>query len=101
MPTDRCHRLEQIFTEAVEHPAGVRTQFLDRACASDTTMRDEIQRLLTAAAQAAEFLDTPALWRFARETVRAGWTVRPGDRIASYTVEARLGAGAMGEVWRA
>jgi len=101
MPTDRWHRLEQIFTEAVEHPAGVRTQFLDRACASDTTMRDEIQRLLTAAEQSADFLDTPALEMFARQIVREGWTVRPGDRIASYTVEGRLGAGAMGKVWRA
>ncbi len=101
MPTDRWHRLEQIFTEAVGHPRDARTDFLDRACTSDTAMRDEIQLLLIAAEQSGDFLDAPALEMFARQIVREGWTVRPGDRIASYTVEGRLGAGAMGEVWRA
>ena len=101
MPTERWHRLEQIFTEAVEHPAAARADFLNRACASDTGMREEVQLLLAAAEQSADFLGAPALEVFARQIVREGWTVQPGDRIASYTIEARLGAGAMGEVWRA
>ena len=101
MPTERWHRLEQIFTEAVEHPADVRTDFVERACASDTDMRQEIQLLLSAAEQSGDFLGAPALEVFARQIVREGWTVQPGDRIASYTVAGRLGVGAMGEVWRA
>src|SRR6478672_11323826 len=101
MPTDRWHRLEQIFTEAVEHPRDARTDFLDRACPADTAMRDEVRLLLAAAEQSGDFLDAPALELFARQIVREGWTIQPGDRIASYTVEGRLGAGAMGEVWRA
>ena len=101
MPTERWHRLEQIFTEAVEHPADVRTDFVERACASDTDMRQEIQLLLSAAEQSGDFLGAPALEVFARQIVREGWTVQPGDRIASYTIAGRLGVGAMGEVWRA
>jgi serine/threonine protein kinase/dienelactone hydrolase len=101
MPTDRWHRLERIFTEAVEHSAHARDDFLNRACGVDRGMRDDIQSLLTAAEHSGDFLSAPALEMFARQIVREGWTVRPGDRIASYTVSRRLGAGAMGEVWRA
>ena len=101
MPTDRWNRLELIFTGAIEQPPEARADFLDRACGADPAMRDEIRLLLTAAEQSGDFLGAPALEVFARQIVREGWTVRPGDRIASYTVEGRLGAGAMGEVWRA
>ena len=51
--------------------------------------------------QSGDFLAAPALDVFARQISREGWSVQPGDRIASYTVERRLGAGGMGEVWRA
>jgi hypothetical protein len=59
-------------------------------------MRDEITALLTAAEQSGDFLSTPALDVFARQISREGWSVQPGDRVASYTVEARLGAGRHG-----
>jgi eukaryotic-like serine/threonine-protein kinase len=101
MPTDRWHRLEQLFTEAVEQPAGLRADFLARTCGPDARLRDEIASLLTAVEQAGDFLAAPALDVFARQISREGWSVQPGDRIASYTVERRLGAGGMGEVWRA
>ena len=57
--------------------------------------------MLTAVEQSGDFLAAPALDVFARQISREGWSVQPGDRIASYTVERRLGAGGMGEVWRA
>ncbi len=101
MPSDRWHRLERIFSEALEHPPSARSAFLDRACGPDESVRDEVRVLLAAAEQSGDFLGAPALEVFARQIVREGWTVQPGDRIASYVVERRLGGGAMGEVWRA
>ena len=67
MPTDRWHRVEKLFTDAVEHPAHPRSVFLDAGCGVDRGMRDEIQLLLTAAAHSADFLCTPALEVFARQ----------------------------------
>jgi eukaryotic-like serine/threonine-protein kinase len=101
MPTDRWQHVEQLFMEAAEQPAGQRADFLARACGSDAGMGDEIASLLTAAERSGDFLSTPALDVFARQVSREGWNVQPGDRIASYTVERRLGVGGMGEVWRA
>jgi eukaryotic-like serine/threonine-protein kinase len=101
MPTERWQRLEEIFTEAVDHPAHSHADFLARKCGDDVSMREEIASLLTAVAESGDFLSTPALDVFARQVSREGWRVQPGDRVASYTVVERLGAGGMGEVWRA
>ncbi len=101
MLTDRWHRVERLFTEAVDQPAGKRADFLARSCGLDAGLRDEVASLVTAVEQSGDFLSTPALEIFARQVSREGWSVQPGDRIASYTVERRLGAGGMGEVWRA
>src|SRR4051794_36266418 len=101
MSTDRWNRLAELFTDAVDRPAGAPAVFLSDACGADTAVRDEITALRLAAEQSGDFLAAPALDVFARQIVREGWSVQPGDRIGSYTVDERLGAGAMGEVWRA
>src|SRR5512142_1060335 len=101
MSTDRWQRIERLFIEAMDQPADERADFLARTCGSDVELRDEVASLLTAEEQSGDFLSAPALDVFARQISREGWSVQPGDRIASYAIERRLGTGGLGEVWRA
>jgi serine/threonine protein kinase/dienelactone hydrolase len=100
MQSDRWRRIETLFAEALAQPAARRAPFLDARC-DDPRLRDEIASLIDAADASADFLSAPALDLFARQVAREGWAVRAGDRIAAYTITERIGAGGMGEVWRA
>jgi eukaryotic-like serine/threonine-protein kinase len=101
MPTERWTRVDEVFTAAAALPAAMRADFLERTCGDDASLRDEISSLLTAAAQSGDFLAAPALDVFARQIASEGWSVRPGDKVASYLIGRRVGAGGIGEVWQA
>ena len=84
-------RLESLYHAARLRPAEQRRAFLAEACGGDQELRREIESLLAQHAATAGFLaDVP----------RAP-AVAAGTRIGVYRITTQLGAGGMGEVYRA
>jgi eukaryotic-like serine/threonine-protein kinase len=89
-------RIEAITMAALERPAGDRPAFLDDACLGDQALRREVESLLAYGDAADAFLQRTALEESARTCA-----VEDGVEIAGYEILELLGAGGMGEVYRA
>jgi serine/threonine protein kinase len=123
MEPERWSNVERIYHDAMRCEESQRSSFLDKACASDHTLRGEIESLLKYAHRPAKLFEKPAFEIVARalaqdlrvEDLRVedpgaddpraedgDQTDRMiGARIAQYHIVAKLGTGGMGDVYRA
>ena len=79
---ERWREVARIFEEAVEHSDADRAAFLNRECASDPALREEVESLLAAKADGSSFLK-PACGRDrgARDGYRAPQAGKPGGAV--------------------
>jgi Tol biopolymer transport system component len=110
---DRWQRVKALFQAAVERPAAERDAFLASATGEDEALRREVESLLASDdaelsfldrvqdAGKAMFADLPAAVRVSIAATPTHTILAAHRRIGSYEIVAPLGAGAMGEVYRA
>ncbi len=91
--SERWQRLEAIYHDALAQPPAQRAAFVTAACAGDAALEREALALLANAASAASFLE--------RSADRAAPVTLVGRQLGAFAVEAQIGAGGMGEVYRA
>ena len=99
MDADRWSRIEQLYHQARRSTVRDRAAFLARACGDDRTLRAEIESLL--AEDAAGALSRGAGARGRRATGRRRHSCAHGPRIRALPDRRLLGAGGMGDVYRA
>ena len=98
---DSWQRIKEIFQSAQELRPEERSDFLDRACGDDKSLREEVEALLTADASNEDFLSAPA-YEFAASIIAGEQTeFSAGQQIGPYTILCPLGAGGMGQIYLA
>ena len=93
-------RAKDVFANARALPASDRQAYLSAACAGNEALRQEVESLLVSDERAKSFLESPAVVR-GDGTPHSAPLMVEGRRLGAYQVQALLGAGGMGEVYRA
>jgi eukaryotic-like serine/threonine-protein kinase len=99
--TARWRHIERLYHAALERPPHERDVFLDTECRGDDDLRNEVQALVSRAASAEIFLDRPAADIAAQISSPPAAPVLTGLHFGVYEVQAPIGAGGMGVVYRA
>jgi Tol biopolymer transport system component len=97
MTPERWSEVERLYHAAAARELVERSAFLTDACGEDDALREDVESLLALDVRAEAFLSTPA---FPSVKLGAGPSAI-GQHLGQYTVHALLGAGGMGDVYRA
>jgi hypothetical protein len=101
MNPERWEQASRILEIAIELDPDRRAAYLDEVCTNDDELRQEVESLFLASAQAGSLLDSPAMAMAAPLFVSDSVKAVLGQSIGRYKIITALGTGGMGEVYLA
>jgi Tol biopolymer transport system component/serine/threonine protein kinase len=101
MTPERWQKVEKLYQAALEREPSQRAAFLKEACAGDEELRREVESLLAYEQQAEGFIEALAPEAAAKGLAGQRRHSLVGQPLGPYKVLSLLGAGGMGEVYKA
>lgn len=103
MNPERWKQIDELLDAALEIPHEKRAEFLAEKCGGDVKLKAEVLSLLKAQKETDEFLENSAMNLMAKEIAqqRTENFSLVGKKFGTYSIEKKIGAGGMGEVYLA
>ncbi len=101
MTPERYQRIGQLFDEALELSPEHRAAWLEQSCGADAELHAEVEKLIANHVESEDFLSRPAMHVAATLVAKTQSPSVMGKQLGPYQILALLGAGGMGQVYRA